>query len=153
MKTLVAGIGSTIRTDDGVGVAVVRALGEVALPGEVDRVELGTAGLGLAEQADGYEQLIVVDAIVSGAEPGTIQLLDGAEVARAVHLGQGHEADLPVSLAVAQKLLGQRMPARVLVVAIEAADLTTFSEQLSPAVRAAVPRAVDRVLGLLAADA
>ncbi len=45
MKTLVAGIGSTIRGDDGVGVHVVRRLKLRDATSDVDIVELGTGGL------------------------------------------------------------------------------------------------------------
>lgn len=128
---------------------VVRALGSSSLPGWVKLVELGTGGLALADAALGCELLVIVDAIVSGAPAGTIRLLEGTEVARAVHLGQGHEPSVPEALALAGQLLGADMPARVWVVAVEAQRLTTFTEELSPPVAAAVPRAAAQVVALL----
>ena len=50
---------------------------------------------------------------------------------------------------VPEKLLGQQMPRRVRVVAIEAEDWTTFGEELTPAVAAAVPAAVAEVRRLV----
>ena len=111
MRSVVCGVGSPILGDDGVGVAVVRALGAV-------------------ERSDPL-------------------LPRPMAVARGTHLGQGHEPSVPQALALAERVLGARMPSRVWVVAIEAAELHTFSERLTPAVQAAVPAAVDQVLLLL----
>jgi hydrogenase maturation protease len=145
LKTLIAGIGSTIRGDDGVGVHLARRLQEHSLPENVDVVELGTAGLTLLDLAADYNRLIILDAMVSGAPPGTIHVLTGAEVARAAHLGVGHEADLPTTLALGRKLVGPRMPSEIVVVAIEASDLNSFSERLTEQVEAAIPEALSKV--------
>jgi hydrogenase maturation protease len=149
VKTLVVGIGSTIRGDDGVGVHAVRRLQlRDALP-DVDIVELGTAGLALLDIVEGYDRLIVLDAIESGAPPGTVRVLSGEDVARATHLGVGHEADLPATLALGRELGDRQMPEEVVVIAVEAGDIHTFSEQLTPGVEAAVERAVGEVAKLV----
>jgi hydrogenase maturation protease len=149
VKSLVAGIGSTIRGDDGVGVHAVRQLKTRSLPDDVDVIELGTAGLALLDLVEGYDRLIVLDAIVTGAPAGTVHVLTGEEAARAVHLGAGHEADLPTTLSLGRKLMGSHMPQNVAVVAVEAGDLTTFSEHLTPEVKASVPDVIARVERLL----
>ena len=150
MRALVAGVGSPILGDDGVGIHVVRELSGRELPATIDLCELGTGGLAVADWLCDHDALVVVDAIITGAPPGTVHVLTGDELARGAHLGQGHEPSLPQALALARKLLEKRMPDHVWVVAVEALELTEFSEQLSPAVQAAVPAAADRVLSLLA---
>lgn len=149
MKSLVAGIGSTIRGDDGVGVHAARQLRTRSLPDNVRVIELGTAGLALLDVVEGYDGLIVLDAIVTGAPRGTVHVLAGEEMARAVHLGAGHEADLPTTLSLGRKLMGSYMPQDVSVVAVEVGDLTTFSERLTPEVEAAIPDVIARVERLL----
>jgi hydrogenase maturation protease len=104
----------------------------------VDIIEVGTAGLSILDFVRGYDRLVFVDAIVGGAKPGTVHELRGAEVARASHLGPGHDADLPTVLALGEKLAGERMPDEVIVVAVEACDVATVSTNLTPEVRAAV---------------
>jgi len=149
VKTLIVGIGSTILGDDGVGVHIARRLMADSLPKNVDVVELGTAGLTLLEYLEGYDRLVLLDAILSGAPPGTIHELTSEEVARTVHLGAGHEADLPTALAMGHKLMKDSMPKQITVFAIEAADTTSFSEQLTPEVQASIPdvlRSVNRLL-------
>lgn len=141
MRTLVVGVGSTILGDDGVGVRAARRLD---LEG-VDVEEIGTGGLALLDLAAGYDRLILLDAIVSGAPPGTVHVLEGEAVARTVHLGTGHDADLPAALAFGRAVMGEAMPREVHVVAVEAARLTEFSEELTPEVEAAIPAALSAV--------
>jgi len=149
VKTLVAGVGNLILRDDGVGVRAARLLKARPLSEDVDVIEAGTAGLGLLDGIEGHDRLIVLDAMVSGAPPGTVCVLEGEAVARAAHLGPDHEADLPTTLALGRKLLGKHMPVEIIVVAVEAADLTTFSEHLTPEVEAALPEVVARVEEIL----
>lgn len=146
MTTLVVGIGNTILGDDGVGVHAVRRLRERPLPDGVVVEEVGIAGLGLLDLAAGHDRLIVIDAICTGAAPGTVHLLKGDEVPTAAHLGAGHEADLPQSIEIGRRLLQERMPQEIVVVAIEALDIQTFSESLTPEVEAAIPEAVKLVV-------
>jgi hydrogenase maturation protease len=111
----------------------------------VDIIEVGTAGLSILDYVRGYDRLIFVDAIVSGAEPGTVHELRGVDVRRASHLGPGHDADLPTVFALGEKLVGEQMPREISVIAVEAADINTISTELTPAVAAAVPKAIARV--------
>ncbi len=147
MKTLVVGIGSTIRRDDGVGVRAARRF-KARSSNSVDVIELGTAGLSLLDFVEGFDRLVVIDAIVTGAPPGTVYQLTGEEVTKTVHLGIGHEADLPTALSLGRKL-SRRMPADVVVVAVEAADITTFSEELTPEVASAMPEVQARLERLM----
>ncbi len=148
MKTLVAGVGSTIRGDDGLGVEAVRRLRDRIEDDQVDFVELGTAGVALLDLVDGYERLILIDAILTGGQPGTVVELEGEEVATSAHLGAGHEADLPTVLDLGRKL-SKIMPREVVVIAVEAADLDSFSETLTPEVEAVMPDVLNRVEKLI----
>jgi hydrogenase maturation protease len=149
LKTLIVGIGSTILSDDGVGVRVVEHLRATGLPAGVDTLEIGTAGLSMLDLVAGYDRLFVDDAIVTGATPGTLHSLRGEDVARAHHLSSTHDADLPTTLALGRELPGVDMPTDITVVCVEAADLTTFSEELSAEVSAAVEEAARMVRDLL----
>ncbi len=144
MKTRIIGIGSTIRGDDGVGVHIVRRLRDHAVP-NTDILELGTAGIGLIDFIDGYDRLIIIDAIVTGAPPGTVFELTGDDVVRSVHLNVGHETDFSTALALGVKLLEQQTPKHIVVLAVEAKDLTTFTEHLTPEVESAIPQVLERL--------
>src|SRR3989344_943348 len=66
-KTLVLGLGNTLRGDDGVG---VRAVENLTL--EADVMSGATAGFSLLESMKNYEKVVVVDAVEMGQAPGTI---------------------------------------------------------------------------------
>lgn len=82
-RVLVAGMGNVLHEDDGFGVRVAEALareseagGPGSLPPGVDVVEVGIGGLHLVQQLmDGYEALIIVDAVDGGRPPGTVSVL------------------------------------------------------------------------------
>ena len=152
MKSLVVGIGSTILTDDGVGVYAARAVAD-ALSGEhLDVLELGTAGIALLDYVAGYQRLILLDAMVTGVPAGTVHQLTGEEFTVSAHLGSAHEADLPTVLALGRRLYPEQMPDKVIVIGIEAQELTEFNESLTPAVAAAIPRVVTLVESILAGE-
>jgi len=69
---LVIGVGNEHRRDDGAGVQTARKLAAKRLPGVVVR-----AGDLLGEDWRGFSRVCLVDAVVSGAPPGTIHRLDG----------------------------------------------------------------------------
>jgi hydrogenase maturation protease len=148
LRTLVVGIGSLIRGDDGVGIHVVRRLAEAGLPEHVHTLEAGTAGISLLDFVKGYDRLIIIDAIVTGAPAGTVHELRGSDIARTVHLAAGHEADLPTALALGEKL-SRTIPEEVIVLAVEAGSLDAFSENLSTDVEAAIPKVLGRTQAIL----
>lgn len=150
MRTLVLGLGNPIVSDDAVGWRVVAGLRPL-LAGRSD-VEVGEdcwGGLRLMERLEGYDRAVVIDAIVTGAAPGTIHQLsvDGLATQRSV---SAHDMNLPTALELGRQA-GLSLPAGadILLVGIEAADILTFSEDLTPAVAEAVPQVVRLVLDAL----
>jgi hydrogenase maturation protease len=72
VKTLVLGLGNVLMGDEGIGVHVVRALQQHALPAGVECLDGGTGGfalLGLLEDAD---RIVLVDAAADGNPVGTV---------------------------------------------------------------------------------
>jgi hydrogenase maturation protease len=70
-KVLVIGVGNPYRHDDGAGLLVARRLKEQPLSHWDIREELGE-GTVLMDLWKGAERVIVIDAVQSGAVPGTI---------------------------------------------------------------------------------
>jgi len=83
-----------------------------------------------------------VDAVQTGAHPpGAVHALP----LEALHAPAGpspHAIGLPSALALA-RAAGAPVPSRVWLVLVEVAELDTIGEGLTPAVAAAVPRAVE----------
>jgi hydrogenase maturation protease len=150
MRTLVLGLGNPLISDDAVGLRVVERLKPLlADRGDVEVAEDYWGGLRLMEQMIGFDRAIVVDAVQSGAPPGTIHTLtpDGVPTQRSA---SAHDVNLATALEFGRRA-GARLPenARIQIVAIEAADVLTFNERCTPAVEAAIPHAVEAVLRAL----
>jgi hydrogenase maturation protease len=144
-RVLVAGIGNIFQTDDGFGVEVANRLATRPVPDGVEVAEFGIRGVHLAYQLlDGYDTLILVDAVPMGEEPGTLAVIQpepgasgGDDEAPVV---DAHTMSPDVVLGTLAHLGGSLE--RVYVVGCQPAD---FGEGmgLTPAVAAAVDRAVD----------
>lgn len=74
-RTLILGIGNVLLGDEGVGVEVVRRLGELALPEGVVCLDGGTGSFALLEPLQQADRIVLVDAAADGAPPGTITRL------------------------------------------------------------------------------
>ena len=137
---LVAGIGNLFLTDDGFGSEVARRLALGPLPDGVRVVDYGIRGMHLAyDLLDGYEALVVVDALPGEGSPGDLSVLSvGPE-----DLGEG-ELDAhgmaPVSVLASLGQLGGALPPTY-VVGCQPAEVGE-GMGLTPAVEAAVDRAV-----------
>ena len=147
MRTIVVGLGNPILSDDSVGIKAA-ALARELLAGRpgVEVVEAYAGGLRLMEALAGYDRAVIVDAVKTGdAPPGTLLLFRAGEGAGTRNLLCAHDSDLETSLRVGREL-GLRLPGEIDIIGIEAADVETFSEELSPGVRAALPAAVAEIV-------
>ena len=155
LKTLVLGLGNPILTDDGVGIHVARELATRSLPGNVTCAEASVGGLRLLEVIAGYERVILVDAIqTADGKPGDILCCVADDLHASLHSGSTHDLSLPGALRLGRGM-GMALPDNeaIAIVAIEVEDVLTFSEECTPAVTAAIPRAVEAVLAELAGEA
>ena len=151
MKTLVLGIGSTLRSDDGVGLHIIEKLGKENLSAAADFRE-ASAGLDILDAIKGYDRLILVDAIKSGGEPGKIYKLsvkDFRNIATLHSFSTHLNMDFFTMVELGKKLFPGQMPEDIVVVAVEADDTTTISDKCTPAVEKAIPETVDLIKGLL----
>ncbi|MCL8206455.1 MAG: hydrogenase maturation protease [Actinomycetia bacterium] len=148
-RVVLIGLGNPILSDDGVGLAVVREARRhlEGLPVEV--VEASVGGLGLLDLLAGHERAVLVDAVLTGrAEPGEVLELDAGFLEDTSHLGTAgvsHQVDLATAWQLGRRL-GLPLPGRLRIFGVEAADVKTFSESLTPAVRARLGEAVEAVV-------
>jgi hydrogenase maturation protease len=127
VRTLIAGFGNVLRGDDGFGVEVVRRLGELQREPGVDLMEVGTAGIRLAQELlTPYDRLIIVDAMTRGGSPGTVY----------------------VTAVDSAKALGA-LPREVFIVGCEPAEVDELTTALTPEVQAAVDIALGHIRRLL----
>jgi len=140
---LVAGIGNIFLSDDGFGVEVATRLEGRPMPDGVKVGDFGIRGVHLAyELLDGFQSLVIVDALPLGDEPGTLAVvepdLDGIENGAASM--DAHSMSPAVVLATLSRLGGRLR--RVLVVGCQPASVDE-GIGLSPRVAAAVEPAVE----------
>ncbi len=173
MTVLVAGIGNLFNSDDGFGPEVARRLCALedhrrlcaledhrrlcalkdhrrlcALDDTVVRVvDYGIRGMHLAyDLLDGYDALVLVDAVPVGERPGTVTVLEvGPDDLGDVDLDP-HGMN-PVAVLASLDALGGSLP-RTYVVGCRPATVEE-GIGLSPAVAAAVPEALGVLTGLL----
>lgn len=108
-------------------------------------MESSASGLTLLDLISGYDKVIIVDAIkTEGGEAGKIYKL-GADALGAIrHYASPHDINLATALELGKKL-GAALPQQIIIFAIEAVDVTTFSEKCTPEVEKAIPLAASMV--------
>jgi hydrogenase maturation protease len=137
-------MGNPILSDDAVGLLVARRLAAEALPDGVEVLESEQGGLCLLDFARDFTSLTIIDALKSGRAPGEITTYDEDDFVGGHRYRSAHSVSLHAALELGRRL-GYRMPRRVTVFAIEADDVETFGERLSPPVAAAAARVVELV--------
>jgi hydrogenase maturation protease len=134
-RTMIIGVGNILLSDEGVGVAAARALMKEKLPAGVEVMDAGCALCDVIMGLDGFDRLIIVDAVRGGGDPGDIyrldpdSLADGSPARRPLSL---HETGVLESIAMA-RLAGTRLPP-ITIIGVEPHTIepgTQLSEHLS----------------------
>ena len=146
-RVLVAGIGNVFLSDDGFGSEVARRLSADVLPDGVRVVDYGIRGMHLAyDLLEGYDALIVVDAMPGGGSPGDLTVKQvGPEDLGAGDLDAHGMAPVAVLASLGQ--LGGSLPP-TWVIGCQPAEVGD-GMGLTPPVAAAVAPAAALVLELL----
>lgn len=152
-RLLIAGVGNIFLGDDAFGVEVVSQLKQRPMPAGVRVVDFGIRGLDLTYALlEGYEAVILVDAMPRGGSPGTLYVLEPElEQTSTWDLAvEGHNLD-PVKVLRLAAAMGGTVH-RLLVVGCEPSAPGKIEEMavgLSDPVRAAVDEAVGLVESLV----
>lgn len=156
MKILVAGMGNVLRGDDGFGIRVVEELTKnFNLPKEVDVYEAGIGGIALVQELmNGYDALIIVDAVEKGAAAGTLFVIEPLEHQTKISDEKLHESMVDMHYADPSKvlLMAQSLnvcPPKVFLVGCQPEYVDDAVEGLRPPVRKAVQPAIKEILSLI----
>jgi hydrogenase maturation protease len=150
MKTLILGLGNPLLGDDGVGLHAAMRLRSMI--SDFPHVEVGEdywGGLRLMERMIGYDRAIIIDAICTGSEPGTIHQLTPEDIPTQ-RSASAHDVNLSTALRLGHQA-GAHLPTdeRISLIGIEAGDVSTFSETLTPAVEAVLQKVTELILSML----
>lgn len=155
-RILIAGVGNIFLGDDGFGVEVAARLVGKPLPGGVRVRDFGIRGVHLAyELLNGYDGLVLVDAVARGSPPGTVYVIEPylaaiaaiATTAAGEAAMDGHSMS-PDTVLVLIKTLGADL-GQLYVVGCEPSDIGERIG-LSAPVQAAVEQATTVVRDLVA---
>ena len=144
MSALLIGVGSTDRGDDGIGIAVAREAARREVRG-VEVIQVPDPA-SLVDVWDGLDRVVVVDAMSSRRPPGTVTTVDVTEAPLPEGgwaAGGTHALGLAAAVELSRAL--DRLPRRLVVVGVEAAQVAHGAE-LSPEVARAVGPATDAAL-------
>lgn len=144
---LILGVGNRFRRDDGLGAAAAEALaaqGFEALAADGD-------GATLAALWEGRDFVIALDAMRSGAAPGTIRRFDAhiEELPAACGFFNSHAFGLAQAVETTRAL--GRLPRRLLIFGVEGGDFG-WGEALSAPVAAALERLCAAVIQEIKGD-
>lgn len=143
-RLLIIGIGNKYRSDDGVGLLIARRLHET-LSAPVTMIEQSGEGAALMEAWKDFQDVILIDAVHSGAPPGTIFRFEAHQ--QAIPTQFFHYSTHAFSVAEAIELARalNQLPPRLIVYGIEGKNFAAGIE-LSPEVDKMTPEVVDRVM-------
>ena len=150
VTTLILGVGNLLMSDEGVGVHAIKRLVEnYQLPEEVQVLDGGTLGMDLLYYLEGVENLILIDAVETRKEPGTLIRLEDDEVPAFLSMKMSpHQIGVPDMLVAAK--LKDVFPKRLVLWGIQP-ELLEIGLDLSPTVEAKVDTIIDNVLKQLKA--
>ncbi|TAK34509.1 MAG: hydrogenase maturation protease [Chloroflexota bacterium] len=141
--------GSPLMGDDAIGLLAARALKRHLEGSGVEIVEAGTPGLSLLNILEDTDAAIILDAICSGSSPGTLHCFSADNLpARELFPLSLHQFNIVDALTLGRLTSPEKLPARIIVLGIEIEDLRP-ALSVSPAVSAALPNLVQRVLEVL----
>jgi hydrogenase maturation protease len=140
---VIIGCGNTNRSDDGVGIWVIRELERRGMPEGTRLIDAGTGGMDVMFHLEDTQRVILIDAAQTGAAPGQIYRVPGEQLATlpppdnlSLHNFRWQHA-----LAVGKMIYKDRFPTDISVYLIQVASLD-FGLELSPAVRAGAEQVV-----------
>ncbi len=145
-KTLILGMGNSLLSDDGVGLSVAAELKSRLDQSDVTVMETSVAGLSLLDLLVGYDRAIIIDAIQTvDGKAGQIYRLDPEAFDTTRRTISPHDVNFTTALEFGKKL-GLPLPQEIVIFAIEASDVSTFSEECTPEVTQAIPTCVETVI-------
>lgn len=150
MNAVVLGIGNTILSDEAAGVRAVEALEKAfRMPANVLVIDGGTSGMEMIEDLSNADLLIVIDVVKTGAAPGTVVKIAGADIPVFFRNKLSpHQIGLPDVLASLELL--DAIPKEIVVLGVEPITLE-LGMDMTPTVAATIPQLVDMAVTELTA--
>ncbi|OHD68706.1 MAG: hypothetical protein A2W19_12900 [Spirochaetes bacterium RBG_16_49_21] len=144
-RVLILGIGNLLKSDDGLGVHIIRYMEEsaVTLPDGVELLDGGTAGFDLLGLIEDYDKIVIVDALKTDDKPGSIYRFTPEHAVETRSRFSLHEVGIMEVIRVLKIM--DRNP-EIEFVGIVPENIRDIDINISPAVKESIPRAVEVIL-------
>lgn len=142
-KALVIGAGNILLKDEGLGVRAIELFKDIySVPAGVSAIDGGTACFDLSSSIKGFKYVIIIDAVLSGAPPGTIVKIAGEDLPKDLRFNKtAHQVGIKELMAIAH--FEGHYP-QVLLIGMVPEDISPGLE-LSPLVRERLPLITDMI--------
>ncbi len=138
-KLSILGLGNDILGDDGIGLIAARELKKQFKHSPVDVVETTLAGFELLDMLQGYEKVLILDAVVTKKhQAGTVLELSPEQFKHATAISP-HYGGLPEILKLAE-YLKVKFPTEIRILAVEIEPPYDLREGLNPVIKDALPK-------------
>jgi len=143
-KILVIGIGNEYRGDDRMGLVIAREIREKHDPSVMVTEESGD-GAALMEAWQGYEMVVLVDAVSSGAKPGTIVKIDARKEIVPARFFQYSTHAFGIAEAIELARTMNMLPPNIMIYGIEGASFNAGTE-ISEGVKESGKQVVEQIV-------
>ena len=133
-KGVIIGLGNPLMADDGLGLAALEQIRPLIFHPRLELVDGGTWGMNLLPIIEDHDHVLLLDAINTGAKPGTLVVLERDEIPR--YLGtkvSPHQVDLRDVLALAE--FRGKLPLHTVAIGLQP-EIVEMRTGISPSVRA-----------------
>lgn len=145
-RTIIICIGNELVADDAVGFEIFNRLN-----GCSSRLEYcSVGGIDLLPMLEGETDLIVVDAVQLGAEPGTIHVVPWDDLPSVSSSISSHGLGLRETIEIGRTLYPETMPERITLVGIEGQCFNRTREHMTAEVNDSIDSAVSLIKELVA---
>jgi len=146
-KTLIVGVGSVLRGDDGVGVRVIEELEGGDFPEGVELCSGDISGLDLLKVFSDYERVIIIDAADMGEMPGTIRVFTPLQIKNTPFKDgfSTHSIGLAETLTLAE---GLDIECDITIIGVQPSE-TSYRLEMSNIIQGSIPRIIHQVRGVL----
>ncbi|OGU14961.1 MAG: peptidase [Geobacteraceae bacterium GWC2_53_11] len=144
-RTIIVCIGNELIADDAVGFEIFNRL--VDCPARLEFC--GVGGIDMLPLLEGETDMIVVDAVQFGAEPGTIHVLPWESLPHSSSAISAHGLGLRETIEIGTILYPEKMPQRVTLVGIEGRCFNRTRDYMTAEVQDAIEPAVSTIENIL----
>jgi len=151
MRVLLLALGNPILCDDGVAFHVLERMRPRLPPGpDLSVEEACTGGIDLLTFILDFDRVLILDAVLTRRDPpGKVTVFQVDQLDRSIHADSPHHTNFATAIEMGRMVHPDRMPGEILIVGVEVDNILDFTEDLTPAVGAAVPTAAEAALGIL----